>query len=78
VAAVERKGKKASAEGAPDHFEKLLEGPCLNHAYPVKHLYKDYGLMEKFLSGGAKKGEPKKKPEQSTDGVEENDDNGFP
>jgi hypothetical protein len=78
MATAERKGKKASAEGAPDHFEKLLEGPFLNHAYPIKHLYKDYGLMKKFLSRGTKKGEPKKKPEQSTNGVEENDDNGFP
>jgi hypothetical protein len=78
VATAEGKGKKASTEGAPDHFEKLLEGPCPNHAYPIKHLYKDYGLMKKFLSGGVKKGEPKNKPEQSTDGVKENDDNGFP
>jgi hypothetical protein len=62
VAAAERKGKKTSADGAPDHFKKLLKGPCLHHAYPVKHLYKDCGLMKKFLSRGAKKGEPKKKP----------------
>jgi hypothetical protein len=77
VAATERKGKKASTEGTLDHFEKLLEGPCLNHAYPIKHLYKDCGLMKKFLSGGEKKGEPKKKPEQSMDNIEENDDDGF-
>jgi hypothetical protein len=31
VATAERKGKKAPAEGALDHFKKLLEGPCLNH-----------------------------------------------
>jgi hypothetical protein len=37
VAAAERKGKKAPTEGAPDHFEKLLEGPCPNHAHLVKH-----------------------------------------
>jgi hypothetical protein len=32
MAATKRKGKKASTEDAPDHFEKILEGPCLNHA----------------------------------------------
>jgi hypothetical protein len=40
MAAAEHKGKKASAEGTPDHFEKMLEGPCPNHAYLVKHTYK--------------------------------------
>jgi hypothetical protein len=78
VITTERKGKKTSAEGAQNHFEKLLEGPSPNHAYPVKHLYKDYGLMKKFLSEGAKKGETKKKPEQSMNSVEENHDDGFP
>jgi hypothetical protein len=48
-AAVERKGKRVSTEGTPDHFQKLLEGTCPNHAFPVKHLYKDCGLMKKFL-----------------------------
>jgi hypothetical protein len=50
VAAVERKGKKAPTEGTPDHFEKMLEGPCPNHAYPVKHAMKSCGLMRKFLA----------------------------
>jgi cell division protein YceG involved in septum cleavage len=63
VAAAECKGKKASTEGAPDHFEKMLEGPFLNHAYSVKHAYKDYGLMKKFLARGSKKGDEKKKPD---------------
>jgi hypothetical protein len=57
VAATERKGKRTPAEGTLDHFEKMLEGLCLNHAYPIKHAYKDYGLMKKFLAGGSKKGE---------------------
>jgi hypothetical protein len=57
VAAAERKGKRTPAEGTLDHFEKMVEGPCPNHAYPVKHAYKDYGLMKKFLAGGSKKGE---------------------
>lgn len=41
VAAAEKMGKRALAEGAPDPFEEMLEGPCPNHAFPVKHLYKD-------------------------------------
>ena len=45
LAAIKRKGGQAPTEGAPDHFEKLLEGPCPNDAFPIKHLYKDYGLM---------------------------------
>ena len=55
VAATEWKGDRAPAEGAPDHFEKLLEGPFPNHAFPIKHLYKDYALMKRFLSRGARK-----------------------
>jgi hypothetical protein len=71
MATAKRKGKKASTEGTPDHFEKMLEGPCPNHAYPIKHAYKDHGLMKKFLSGGSKQKDGKKKPsplEDDTDG----------
>ena len=56
MAATKQKGSQVPTEGAPDHFEKLLEGPCLNHAFSVKHLYKDYALMKRFLSGGSNKG----------------------
>ena len=35
--------------GLPDHFNKLMESPCTNHAYLVKHLYKDYELLKRFL-----------------------------
>ena len=45
MAAANRKGGQKPAEGTPNHFEKLLEGPCLNHAFPIKHLLKDCGLM---------------------------------
>jgi hypothetical protein len=55
MAAAERKGKKVPAEGTPDHFKKLLQGPCLNHAYPIKHLYKDCSLMKRFLYRGTKR-----------------------
>lgn len=53
VAAVDRKGSKPTGQ-VNDHFEKMLEQPCLNHATPVKHLLKDYRLMKRFLFSGAK------------------------
>ena len=56
VAAADRKGGRKPTEGTLNHFEKLLEGPCLNHAFPVKHLYKDCALMKRVLSGGTNKG----------------------
>jgi hypothetical protein len=77
VVVVERKGKKMSTEGAPDHFKKMLEGPYPNNAYPVKHAYKDCGLMKKFLAGGSKKGDGKKKPNPLEDVATEKDDDGF-
>ena len=46
MAATDRKGGRKPTEGTPNHFEKLLEGPCLNHAFPIEHLYKDYVLMK--------------------------------
>ena len=56
VAAVDCKGGWKPMEGTPNHFKKLLEGPCPNHAFPVKHLLKDYSLMWRFLSRGSNKG----------------------
>ena len=43
VAAANCKGGRKPTEDTPNHFEKLLEGPCSNHAFPIKHLLKDYG-----------------------------------
>ena len=40
---------KQPQQGLPDHFNKLMESPCTNHTYPVKHLYKDYELLKPFL-----------------------------
>jgi hypothetical protein len=77
VAATECKSKKASAEGAPGHFEKMLEGPCPNHVYPIKHAYKDCGLIKKFLSGGSKQRDRKKKPDPPEDKAKEKED-AFP
>ena len=48
VAAADRAGKQPQ-QGQPDHFDKLMESLCTNHAYPVKHLYKDYELLKRFL-----------------------------
>ena len=62
VATADHKEGRKPTEGTPNHFEKLLEGPYLNHAFPIKHLYKDYGLMKRFLSGGSNKGEHRGTP----------------
>jgi hypothetical protein len=71
VSTVEQKGKRAPAEGQLDHFKNLLKGPCLNHAYPIKHAYKDCSLMKQFLCRGSSKGDQKKKPDPSVDDTEE-------
>jgi hypothetical protein len=36
-----------------DHFEKLLEEICPNHAYPIKHKLRDCGLMKNFMASGS-------------------------
>ena len=74
MAIVDRKGGRKPTEGTPNHFEKLLEGPCPNHAFPIKHLYKDYVLMKRFLSN---KGEHRKEPKPAVDDTERKDDR-FP
>ena len=56
VATANRKGGRKPTKGTLDHFEKLLKGPCPNHAFPIKHLYKDCTLMKRFLFGGSNKG----------------------
>ena len=48
VAAADRMGKQPQ-QGLPDHFNKLMDSLCTNHAYPIKHLYKDYELLKRFL-----------------------------
>ena len=77
MAAADRKGGQKPAEGTLNHFEKLLEGPCLNHAFLVKHMLKDCGLMRRFLSRGSNKGEQGKDPAPTADDAEEKYD-GFP
>ena len=77
VAAADLKGGRKPMEGTMNHFEKMLEGPCLNHAFPVKHLLKDCSLIRRFLSEGSNKGEQGKDPVPTADDAEEKDD-GFP
>ena len=77
VAVADRKGGRKPTECNPNHFENLLDGSSPNHAFPVKHLLKDYGLMRRFLSGGSNKGEQGKDPPPTTDDAEEMND-GFP
>ena len=48
IAIAERAPRQAQ-QGLPDHFNKLMDGPCPNHAYPVKHLYEECELLKCFL-----------------------------
>jgi hypothetical protein len=41
VEAVERKATRPKNNPPKDHFEKLLEAPCMNHETLVKHALKD-------------------------------------
>ena len=76
MAATDHKGGQKPTEGTPNHFEKMLEGPCPNHAFLAKHLYKDCSLMRKYLFEGLNKEEQGKEP-APTDDAEEKDD-AFP
>jgi hypothetical protein len=38
---------------AKDHFKKLLEETCLNHANAVKHKLRDCSLMKSFMTTGS-------------------------
>ena len=77
MAAADRKGGRKPMEGTPNHFEKLLAGPCPNHAFTIKHMYKNCGLMKWFLSGCSYKGEHGKDPNPTTDDTK-GKDGGFP
>ena len=57
MATVDCRGGQRPMEGTSNHFEKLLEGPCPNHAFAIKHLYKECALMKRFLSDGSKNGD---------------------
>jgi hypothetical protein len=36
-----------------DHYKRLLEEACPNHAYPVSHKLKDCGMMRRFMTLGS-------------------------
>jgi len=77
VAIAERKRGQPPPEGTPGHFDKLLEGPCPNHEFPVKHAYKDCNLMKRFFAGNSIKGDRRRKPEEERKDAGEKED-GFP
>ena len=77
MASADHKGGRKPVEGTLNNFKKLLEGPCPNHGFPIKHLLKDCGLIRKFLSRSSNKGEQGKEPAPTMDDTEEKDD-GFP
>jgi hypothetical protein len=33
-----------------DHFNRLLEEACPNHTYPIRHKFKDCGMMRSFMT----------------------------
>jgi hypothetical protein len=41
---------KCQARLPMDHFEKLLEETCPNHAYPMKYKLKDCDMMKNFMA----------------------------
>ena len=36
-------------QGPSGNFYELIESPCTNHDYPIKHLYKDCQLLKHLL-----------------------------
>ena len=48
VAMADHTGKQ-SQHDLLGHFNELMKSPCANHAYPVKHLYKDCELLKHLL-----------------------------
>ena len=56
-----------------------MDDPCPNHAYPVKHLYKECELLKHFLrqAGGSKEGDGKGAAAKKG-GTVGKDEDGFP
>jgi hypothetical protein len=44
---------KRQVQPRTDHFERLLEEACLNHAYHIKHKLKDCSMMKNFMTSGS-------------------------
>lgn len=78
VAATGRPSGRAPTGEAPDHFEKMWNGPCPNHQYPVPHLYKECSLMRKFLKMEDPKGNPKGRNAPASRDAVKGEEGGFP
>src|SRR5687767_12669878 len=77
MAVAEHKRGQPPPDGTPGFFDKLLEGPCLNHEFPAKHAYKDCNLMKRYFVGNMVKGDWRWKPEAEKKDVGEKEV-GFP
>ena len=73
MAIADHKGVKSPRRVPGTTSRNCLRG----HAFPMKHLYKDCGLMKRFLSGGSNKGENRKEPKLTIDNAE-GKDSSFP
>jgi hypothetical protein len=62
VMTVARSGKRQERP-LTEHFERLLEEACSNHAYPIKHKLKDCSMMKNFMTSFTRDREPKEDPE---------------
>ena len=77
VTAADHVGKQPQ-QGQPNHFDKLMESPCTNYTYPIKHLYKDYELLKRFLRQAGKPKEGKGKEDVAKKGgMVGKDEDGF-
>jgi hypothetical protein len=76
VTAADHAGKR---QGNADHFEQLLDKPCTNHGYPIKHKLKDCELLKRMLGQLSKrKGGDRDKKALKDQGVAPKDGSGFP
>jgi hypothetical protein len=48
------KGNPTKPAPSKDHFERLLDEPCLHHEVPVKHTLRECRLMKNYVNGTLK------------------------
>lgn len=80
VAAAYQKGGKVPAPETPDHFEKMWNGPCPNHTFPAKHVFRNCLLLKKFMGLAGARVPTGKAPEPPRGEEEKGNcgDDGFP
>jgi hypothetical protein len=44
---------RCEARPPTNHFKKLLEETCPNHAYLIRHKLRDCGMMKSFMTSGS-------------------------